>query len=293
MLRNFLKLRSVATCTQVRSVTIPTYKNETVFDYKKAADELDWHRNRLITMPERFEPIGTRRDISDYQLPQLKALARGVCLTNYKGLSILKTGLDLSVYSQLLQEVKPRSIIELGTYTGGSALWLDDTMRNLGVDCEIYSLDNDVMVRDDKVDAMVSNKVKFIQGDVANVKKIFPRSILVNLPRPLFVIEDVHVELNTIINYFHEYMKQGDYFIFEKTNPMLSENFFIGEKNPRLYRDSYVVGVKYTEMGKWKLEYMRDFFTPHKDYYAVDTFFTDLYGYNCSSQMNSIFRKMI
>ena len=54
-----------------------------------------------------------------------------------------------------------------------------------------------------------------------------------------------------------------------------------------------MVGVKYTEMGKWKLEYMRDFFTPHKDYYAVDTFFTDLYGYNCSSQMNSIFRKMI
>ena len=293
MLRSLLKLRPVATCTQVRSVTIPTYKNETVFDYKRAVEELAWQRNRLITMPERFEPIGTRRDISDYQLPQMKVLARGVCLTNYKGLSILKTGLDLSVYSQLLQEVKPKSIIELGTYTGGSALWLDDTMRNLGVDCEIYSLDNDVMTRDDKVNNMVSNKVKFLQGDVANVKKIFPRSILINLPRPMFVIEDVHVELNTIINYFHDYMKQGDYFIFEKTNPMLSENFFVGEKNPRLYRDRYAVDMEYTEMGKWKMEYMRDFFAPHDDYYAVDTFFTDLFGYNCSSQMNSIIRKMI
>ncbi|KAI6649796.1 hypothetical protein LOD99_6585 [Oopsacas minuta] len=292
MLRNFLKLRP-ATSIHIRTITIPSYKNDTVFNYGKAAEEMAWHRNRLITMPERFEPIGSRRDISEYQLTQLKALARGVCLTNYKGVSMLKTGLDLSVYSQLLQEVKPKSIIELGTYTGGSALWLDDTMRNFGVECGIYSLDCDVSLRDDKVNEMVSNQVKFLEGDTKNVKKLFPRSFLLALPRPLMLIEDVHVNLNAIIEHFHEYLKEGDYFIFEKTNPMLSENFYVGENNPRLYRDSSVVGAKYSEMGKWKMEYMRDFFIPHMDFYAVDTFFTDLYGYNCTSQMNSIFRRMI
>ena len=294
MLRNLLRIRALAALpARARPVTIPSYENQTAFDYERAASELAWHRNRLITMPERFEPIGTRRDISDYQLPQMKGLARGGCLSNYRGSPMLKSALDLAVLSQLLQEVRPRSILELGTFCGASALWLDDTLRVLGADCQIYSLDCDVSLREKTVEELVSERVTFLEGDVRNVKKLFPRSFMIELPRPLLLIEDVHVGLNEIIAHFHEYLKPGDYWIFEKTNPMLSENFYVGEKNPRLYRDSSVVEVTYKQMGKWKLEYMRDFFTSHWEFYAVDTFFTDLFGYNCSSQMNSIFRRMI
>ena len=294
MLRSLLIIRPMATLpTLARPVTIPSYENKTAFDYERAADDLAWHRDRLITIPERFEPIETRRDISDYQLPQLKGQAKGVCLSNYRGFPLLKTALDLGVYSQMLQEVRPRSIIELGTFSGASALWLDDTLRVFGADCQIYSLDCDVSLRERKVEELVSERVTFLEGDVRNVKKLFPRSFLIGLPRPLMVIEDVHVNLNEIITHFHAYLKPGDYLVFEKTNPMLSEKFYVGERNPRLYRDTSVVDVSYSEMGKWKMEYMRDFFSPHGEYYAVDTFFTDLFGYNCSSQMNSIFRRMI
>ena len=277
----------------MRPVTLPSLENKTAFDYERAASEMAWHRNRLLTIPERFEPISTRRDISDYQLPQVKGQAKGVCLSNYRGFPLLKTALDLGVYSQLLQELRPRSVIELGTFSGASALWLDDTLRVQGTDCQIYSLDWDVSLREREVEGLVSERVTFLEGDVKNVKKLFPRSFLLQLPRPLLVIEDVHVCLNEIITHFNEYLSPGDYLVFEKTNPMLGDKFYMGERNPQLYRDRSVVGVSYSQMGKWKLEYMRDFFAPHGDFYAVDTFFTDLFGYNCSSQMNSIFRRMI
>lgn len=297
MLKNFLRLRplSLGLVQPVRHTTsIPSYENKSVqVDYKNGPGELDWHRERLITKAERYEPIDLRREISDFQVQHLKGLAKGMCLSRYKELSMLKTPLDLSVYMELFQLVQPKYIIEIGTYTGASALWMDDTLRMLGIDCSIYSMDTDVSLRDEKVDGLVSNKVTFVQGDSNEFEDLFPRSFLLDLPRPLLVIEDADANIYELVKYFHAYMKIGDYFIFEKTNPMLNANFYVGEKNPRLYRNTSVVPTTYSEKGKWKLEQVRDYFAPNRDFYAVDTHLTDLFGYNASSQMNSILRRMI
>ncbi|MGY4353110.1 cephalosporin hydroxylase [Bradyrhizobium sp. GM7.3] len=46
----------------------------------------------------------------------------------YKGLILLKTPFDQALYSE---ELQPKTILELGSYHGGSGLWLADLMSML------------------------------------------------------------------------------------------------------------------------------------------------------------------
>ena len=51
-------------------------------------------------------------------------------LFKWKDLTLMKDPMTLSIYLQLLQDVKPKTILEFGTYEGGSSLWMKD-MANL------------------------------------------------------------------------------------------------------------------------------------------------------------------
>ena len=44
--------------------------------------------------------------------------------------------------------------------------------------------------------------------------------------------------------------------------------------------------------GTTKLDEFKDFFRKHDDYYAVDSFFTDFYGYNGSWMWHGFVRRM-
>src|SRR6185295_1395830 len=48
---------------------------------------------------------------------------------HYKGLLNAKSPVDISLYSMLIWELKPATIIELGSFQGGSALWFADQMQ--------------------------------------------------------------------------------------------------------------------------------------------------------------------
>ena len=39
--------------------------------------------------------------------------------------------MTLTIYQQLIQDLKPKTIIEFGTYEGGSALWMNDICKSL------------------------------------------------------------------------------------------------------------------------------------------------------------------
>ena len=267
-------------------------KKEANYEYLTLSHDLIWHRSRLLNMPERFQPIISRKDITVMDVPQMKGIFKGKYLSQYRGFLMLKSSLDMSTYSQMFEEIQPKSIIELGTFIGSSVLWMDDILRLTGIDCKIFTLDNDVALRDKRIDKLVSEKVTFMEGDVNNIENVFPPSFFKDLPRPLFVIEDVHHNLDGILKHFHTYLDTGDYFIIEDTNPMISEHMYVGEQDPSIYREGSSVKPEYTQFGNWKLNIVREFFTKHVESYAVDTFFTDLFGENASSQMNSILRKM-
>lgn len=70
------------------------------------------------------------------------AAAQGLhAAVEYWGLPVMKTAWDLALYSMALGELQPKSIIELGTGSGGSAMWLADEARKQGVALQVHTLD--------------------------------------------------------------------------------------------------------------------------------------------------------
>ena len=61
----------------------------------------------------------------------------------WKQLTLMKDPMSLAIYQQMLQDLRPRTILEFGTYEGGSALWMCDVMHALQIDCEVHTFDID------------------------------------------------------------------------------------------------------------------------------------------------------
>ena len=55
-----------------------------------------------------------------------------VSRTTYRGVPALKCPTDAWVYLELLHELRPKVLIEIGTRFGGSTLFLADAMSTLG-----------------------------------------------------------------------------------------------------------------------------------------------------------------
>ena len=103
------------------------------------------------------------------------------------------------------------------------------------------------------------------------------------------MIEDCHCNLINVLEYFHEQFKVGDYFIIEDTCPLLNGKVWVGE-GVDYYK---AISSSYEPLhGDKKLNIVRDFFTKHEDQYSVDTYYTDLFGYNCTAHWNSFIRRM-
>ena len=89
---------------------------------------------------------------------------------------ILKDPFDLTIAQQLLWELKPRTVIELGAYKGGSALWTADMLKMFGCKSRVISVDIDLTLLD--AEARKSPDVEFIEGDLCEVENIFPAHFL-------------------------------------------------------------------------------------------------------------------
>ena len=61
--------------------------------------------------------------------------------TRYRGVTIWKCPLDLWLYQELLDTLRPRLIVETGTAFGGSAYFLGDLCDTLGLDAQITTID--------------------------------------------------------------------------------------------------------------------------------------------------------
>lgn len=59
----------------------------------------------------------------------------------YKGVPIFKFPTDLWLYHEVIWEMKPDTIIELGAAFGGSARWFADCQQAAGVDPHVWTLD--------------------------------------------------------------------------------------------------------------------------------------------------------
>ncbi|MBV6695656.1 hypothetical protein KV557_00770 [Kitasatospora aureofaciens] len=100
--------------------------------------------------------------------------------------------------------------------------------------------------------------VEFITGDARRVGGILPADVLARGPR--LVVEDAHVGVRGVLEFVHEQLREGDYIIVEDSVGKASE--------------------------------LREFTAAHAGAYAVDTHYTDFFGRNATSCVDSILRRM-
>lgn len=170
----------------------------------------------------------------------------------WRGLTLMKDPMSLSIYQQMLQDQRFKTIIEVGTYEGGAALWLEDVNKSIGNSCTIYTIDID----EDRVNLPAESSVIFEHLDVYNIEE-FDVS---NIEHPVLVIEDAHENLEGVMAYFDLLLQPGDYLVIEDTI-----------SNP-------------------KYEQVKNFIQDKP--YLVDTTYCDMWGYNNSFNLNSIFKKV-
>lgn len=235
--------------------------------------------------PNRFSKISQREDKCAISMPAWKALLANRDLFTWKGISCLKGCIEIALYSMLMYELRPKTIIEIGALSGGSAIWLADHLELFQIDGCVYCIDIDLSLLDKK--AKTDSRVHFLEGDCNNFISIMPSELLSKFIHPWLIIEDVHADTVHIIEYFHKNgLINGDYFIVEDTNKMM------WELDREELDEEDLDEKELIERGNKKLEDLKSWLIHHENEYLIDTYYQDMYGYNGSKNWNSILRRV-
>lgn len=229
---------------------------------------------------DRFAKMTDRLDRCDLPNEAWKPLLGNGYLQTWKGILLNKGVTEIAIYPMLLHELQPKTVIEIGALNGGGAIWLADHLELFGIDSSVYSIDIDLSLLDPQ--AKEDKRVQFLQGDCNNISAAFPPDMLSSLPHPWLIIEDAHINLTGVLDYFHQNgLTQGDYLIVEDTNKI----------HWQLWQDEWDDREE-MEQGSRKMDDLRHWISQYENDYLVDTYYQDMYGYNGSKNWNSILKRV-
>jgi len=211
-----------------------------------------WQQGRFVEFAERERSAAHYhpRYGTEFGIDVLLTCQGAPTLMRWRGTPLLKTVFDFAIYPALIAELRPRTVFEIGSGLGGSAVWFADHMALCGVDGRVHSVD---LV---KVETQHQG-VSFYQGDCADPERLFLPELLRSEPHPWLVVEDAHHNVGAVMQRLHEFLLPGDYLVIE---------------------DSEV-----------KHDVIRKFLAAHPGCYLVDTRFTDYFGRNATCAGDSIF----
>lgn len=135
---------------------------------------------------------------------------------SWKGLRLLKDPDTQAAYHNLLWELKPKTILELGVYSGGSLVWFRDLTKAFGFKSTVIGVDIDLSRCQIKEYDM--ENITLIQGDC-----MFPENLKFgDLQHPILFIDDAHCNTFNILKFAvaNDVLKSGDYFVIEDTMPL-------------------------------------------------------------------------
>ncbi len=171
----------------------------------------------------------------------------------WRGLPLFKTVYDFALYPMLIWELQPKTIIELGSGTGASALWMGDLLEAFGQGGKVVSID---IARPEASHP----RVRFLQGDCERIAEVLPVMEMIGLGHPWLVVEDAHVNVLGVLRHLHPQLRHGDYLVVE---------------------DSSI-----------KSQALARFFAETPGAYKIDTRYTDFFGQNATASFDSIFRRV-
>jgi len=211
----------------------------------------------------------TRSHQSYIPLDQLNAIQKGTMAYEWKGVPCLKNPFDLALYQRLLWAQKPRTLIEIGSNKGGSALWFADMAEILGFRMRVISIDIVPVwgVKDKRID--------FRTGDGRKLETVLSQRELAALPRPLLVIEDASHDYDqtlAALRFFDPVMRSGEYLIVED-----------GIIEAMLATDRYKGGPS---------KAIDEFLAEAGDRYEIDSRYCDYFGYNVTWNTNGYLKRL-
>lgn len=222
--------------------------------------------------PVSGEADSSQRDYSS-SIPQpfLGRLQDAVHHYRYKGIQMVKSPFDIALYPLMIWDLKPRTIIEIGSKEGGSALWLADQVRSFGLDCRILSID---LLR---VESVQDPLVRFYKGNGRSLQTVLSEEQLRDLPRPWLVIEDADHSFQTsyaVLNFFDAWLDAGDIIVVEDG----------------IMSDLYPASFPDCSSGPHLA--LKRFLAEHREEYKIEASYCDFFGHNVTWSSNGILRRL-
>ncbi len=212
-------------------------------------------------------PRAPRSDIPKYLALKMQA---GIMSYKYRGIKTLKCPFDLAIYTELLAELRPRTIVEFGSNMGGSALWLADTVQALQLsETTIYTLD--VAYLHEYKD----HRINYLHCDVSDIRAHLPDTLVGKWQHPLLMIDDASHQYQhslNILHFFDEISSPGDYIIIEdgSASIMDAEDQYDGGPHRAIY----------------------EFMTQRNDEYEIDRARCDRFGHNVTWNIDGYIRRL-
>lgn len=217
-------------------------------------------------MPPRrqVERVGDRDFTVGLSQAGLLGIQTGTLRNRYKGLRLVQMPFDQVLFVQVLESLRPATVIEIGSLEGGSAVWLRDQCRALGLTTTVLSIDRQPPV-------LVEPDIQFLPGDAGNPAATFPHDLLTAAPHPWLVIEDsAHTFDATlaVMHYVHPLLRSGDHLVVQ--DGVLAD----------------LPGMQYEHYEDGPNRAVAAFLAEHPDDYRIDTDRCDCFGANVTSSPN-------
>jgi cephalosporin hydroxylase len=146
--------------------------------------------------------------VTDLPYDLLMRIQEGAMAYTYQGRPLLKNPFDLALYPLLLDRLRPRTLIEIGSHRGGSALWFADQREDL----RVWSVD-----LEPPQDAS-HPRVTFLRGDAGRLAATLTPAFLGAIERPLLIVEDSSHQaaaVTAVLDFFEPWLRPGEYIVVE------------------------------------------------------------------------------
>lgn len=258
----------------VREMVKSRVSDEGRREIRKAINAVKWPALKIAGLwrrrgyEARLPYTGGRRWRSEIPFDLHHSIQTGTIGYTYRDVPCLKHPMDIALYTQLVWDVKPRTIIEIGSKAGGSALWFSDMQRTYGIEGQILSID---IVPPSP--PYQRPEIQFVYGDANDLGASISDETLASMPRPWLVIEDAshhYMATLAVLRFFGRRMRRGEYLVVEDGN--VSD---MGDDHAR-------EGGPLRAISQYLLE------TP--DRFEIDACYCDRYGHNVTGNPNGYLR---
>jgi cephalosporin hydroxylase len=134
----------------------------------------------------------------------------------YLGRQIQKTPMDLMVYQEILYEMRPELVVELGTATGASAHYLANLMDHIGVG-KVLTVD----IHDCRTVWPAHQRIQYLVGDTGK-DDVFQavKSVADKYKSVMVILDDDHMERHVLeeLMTYGWLTTVGQYLVVEDTN---------------------------------------------------------------------------